>query len=281
MARIPLAALALVVCAAGARAGDPYHGDARLRSDHADDDPGWRGEDLQVRGFVSVLVPNPPTCSERCSAFDDELGFDGLWGGGASLRWHPHGPFTAALTLFAGRSFGGFDGLSRFDVFETRLDRVMDIGRRTQTFGVALRVSPTLSVYFIDSGHVRVQAEVDGLGLELLPPVALTLGTSRLWFEIGAAGSVYALDPRVLYLVYGERSERWKVEVGPALVGAASVVLGDTDRDDDIENQSVSFGATARTWLDVADDFALELEVDVGITSDWLVRTGLGVRVDL
>lgn len=279
MARVPLAFVVLFALVHGARAADPFHGGARLRSDHADDDPGWRGEDLQVGGFFSVLAPNPPPCAEHCTAGDDEGGYDGIWGGGASVRWHPRGPFTGALTLFTGRSFGGAEGLARFDLFELRLDLRVDIGRRKHTIGVGFRVSPTLSLYFLDSGPTRIQAQMRDL--IFLPPIALTIGTSQRWVEVGASSSCFGLDPRIFYVVWGERGERWGLELGAAIIGAATVVSGTVERDDDIEGTVGTGGGTARAWLEIADDFALELHADVGFTLEWLVRTSLGVRVNL
>jgi hypothetical protein len=142
-----------------------------------------------------------------------------------------------------------------------RVDLQIELGRRADRFGAALRISPTLVHAWAATGHAT-QSDIPGFGL--------VLGTTRLWGEVGLPTLPTPFDPRLFHLAMGFVVDRWSGTAGFGSFGTLGYAHNTTDK------ASTSFGVYGDVTMRVTDRF--DLRIQAIVTSPFMVSLGFGWR---
>lgn len=248
-------ALGVVGLAPRARADEPSHGAAPVAEPDVARDGPWALE-------LMIVAEPPQPVETSCGGQRDCLTASKAWFGGAA-RASFHAPEVVHVTTTLGLAtiVDQEERPPSYGVLSLRLDAQIEIGRRADRFGAALRASQVALMGWSDDG---VDVTTD------FPGAALVLGTTRLWGEVALRTIPSPPDPRGFHLALGMQLERWSGTAGVCTLGTLGMQHGE------LAEAGTTFGAYGDVTMRVTERFDLRLMAIVA--QPVLLTLGFGWR---
>lgn len=148
--------------------------------------------------------PHDPECNRDVDCLTTAKAF---FGGALRGRYRDVERWSIEATLGLTTLIDQEERPPSYGALTLRIDAQLELGRARDRFGIALRLSPSIALGWAEPG---ASFATD------LPGLALLVGTTTHWGELGIPTLPTPADPRQFYLAWGFALGRWTGSAGIA-----------------------------------------------------------------